>query len=241
VNTPVKSELLKNDPDEVDIPGPRIRPRDAATLILVKRDGGEPQVLMGMRAAGMAFMPNRYVFPGGRVDPGDQRIVPASDLKPHVLQKLTLGTTASRARGLALAAIRETFEETGNLVGEHSEKTPRTRSAAWRQFFAHGIVPRLDGLDYIARAITPPQRPRRFDARFLMADASVITHTLDATENEELLQSRWLTFSEARALDIPAITRTILEEVEARTRAPNAPRPIPFFRFSRNRPSLTHL
>ena len=237
----VKSTLLANDPDERDVPGPRIRPRDAATLILVKHDGGEPKVLMGMRAAGMAFMPNRFVFPGGRIDPGDQRIVPASDLKPLVLQKLAIGITASRARGLALAAIRETFEETGNLVGEHRDQTPRTRSPAWQRFFAHGIVPRLDALHYIARAITPPQRPRRFDARFFLARADAIAHTLEAAENEELLQSQWLTLAQARALDIPAITRRILEEVEVRVREPDADRAIPFFRFTRNRPQLTFL
>lgn len=236
----MKSELLANDPDEVNVPGKRLRPRDAATLILVKRED-EPRVLMGKRHGSMAFMPNRYVFPGGRVDPGDQRIVPARDLQSSVLEKLTLGTTPSRARGLALAAIRETFEETGHLVGERSTTRPRTRNASWRRFFSHGVVPRLDGLTYIARAITPPQRPRRFDARFFMADASVIAHTLEAGESDELLQSRWLTLAEARALDLPAITRRILEEVEARIAKPHANQAIPFFRFTRNTPQLTYI
>jgi 8-oxo-dGTP pyrophosphatase MutT (NUDIX family) len=199
------------------------------------------RVLMGKRHGSMAFMPNRYVFPGGRIDPGDQRITPAGDLKPSVLEKLALGATPSRARGLALAAIRETFEETGHLVGERNTHAPRSRNASWRRFFAHGVVPRLDGLSYIARAVTPPQRPRRFDARFFMADASVIAHTLDAGENDELLQSQWLTLAEARALDLPAITRRILEEVELRIAKPDADHPIPFFRFTRNTPHLTWL
>ena len=100
---------------------------------------------------------------------------------------------------------------------------PRTRSPAWVKFFAHGIVPRLDTLDMIARAITPPNRTRRFDARFFMADAGAIAHTLDAAGHEELLTPSWLTLTEARALDLPTITRRILEEVEARLA--DGPRP----------------
>ncbi|HWA90757.1 MAG TPA: NUDIX hydrolase [Rhizomicrobium sp.] len=216
-----------NDPQDVIVPGV-LKPKDAATLILVKREG-EPRVLMGCRGAGMAFMANKYVFPGGRMDPGDQRIAVAHDLRPDVLARAATGTTTTRARGLALAAVRETFEETGILVGEHG-LPPRTRSPAWAKFFAHGVVPRLDTLEMIARAITPPNRTRRFDARFFMADAAAIAHTLDAAHHQdEFLTPSWLTFAEARALDLPAITRRVLDEVELRL--DGKPRPAPFFRF----------
>ncbi|HWA29988.1 MAG TPA: hypothetical protein VG867_02765 [Rhizomicrobium sp.] len=217
------------DKDEVVVRN-RLRPKDAATLVLVRRDRDGPRVLMGQRHGNMAFMANKYVFPGGRVDPGDQRIALGGDLKPHVAEKLTKGTNASRARGFALAAIRETFEEAGILVGERAANMPRTRAPAWKKFFAHGIAPRLDTLEFIARAITPPNRTRRFDARFFMADAETIAHTLDARENEELLTPRWLTLAEARALDLPSITRVVLDEVEARI-GDGADRPVPFFRF----------
>ncbi|MBV9329918.1 MAG: NUDIX hydrolase, partial [Alphaproteobacteria bacterium] len=184
----------------------------------------------------------KYVFPGGRLDPGDQRIRLASDLKPWVLDKLSVGITPSRARGLGLAAIRETFEETGILLGEHGVKVPRTRGEAWRKFFAHGIVPRLDVLDLVGRAITPPNRTRRFDARFFMAEADAIAHTLGTVENEELLEPCWLTFEEARGLDLMSVTRRMLDEVEARVIDGYDPhRPIPFFRFARGRPGLEYL
>lgn len=225
------------DPDGEIVPG-ALRPKDAATLILVKREG-EPRVLMGQRHAGLAFMAGKFVFPGGRVDPCDQRVAVASDLRPDILAKVSVGITPSRARGLALAAIRETFEETGVLVGARSDNPPRSRAPAWARFFAHGIVPRLDALDFIARAITPPNRPRRFDARFFMADASAIAHVLDDAANEELLKPCWLTLAEARALDLPAITRRVLEEVESRLAS--GPRPVPFFRFSRGKSSLDYL
>jgi 8-oxo-dGTP pyrophosphatase MutT (NUDIX family) len=217
-----------------------LRPKDAATLVLVKRDGGTSRVLMGQRHGNMAFMANKYVFPGGRMDPGDMRIPVASELRPEVSARAAHGVSAARARGLALAAIRETFEETGILLGEKADRVPRTRAPAWKQFFAHKVMPRLDTLEMIARAITPPNRTRRFDARFFMADASLIAHQLDGAETEELLTPAWLTIDEARALDLPSITRTVLDEVEARVNGDTA-RPAPFYRFTRGKPQLIHI
>lgn len=217
-----------------------LRPRDAATLILVRKDKDGPRVLMGKRHGTMAFMANKFVFPGGRLDPGDARIAAGGDLRPEVSAKVAFGITAKKARGLALAAIRETFEEAGVLVGERSSKIPRTRAEAWRKYFAHGIVPRLERLDFIARAITPPKRTRRFDARFFMADAEEIAHQLDAAANEELLTPCWVTLAEARALDLPTITRTVLDEVEARISGDLA-RPVPFFQFLRGKASVQYL
>jgi 8-oxo-dGTP pyrophosphatase MutT (NUDIX family) len=228
------------DADEKIVSGPALKPKDAATLIIVRRDRDGPRVLMGQRHSGMAFQPNKFVFPGGRIDPGDQRIKVGGDLRPEVLAKVAVGTTRSRARGLALAAIRETFEETGVLLGERSTSAPRTRADAWRRFFAHGVVPRLDTFDLVARAVTPPGRTRRFDARFFMVDGSAIAHTLDAAHTEELLKPAWLTLAEARALDLVSITRRVLEEVEARI-GDGAGRPVPYFRFTRGKANMSYL
>jgi 8-oxo-dGTP pyrophosphatase MutT (NUDIX family) len=226
------------DSDNEPVVKGAMRPRDAATLILVRREA-EPRVLMGKRHGGMAFMANKFVFPGGRLDPADARIAAGGDLRPEVSAKAAFGITPQKARGLALAAIRETFEETGILIGERPDKIPRTRAAAWAKFFGHGIVPRLDRLDFIARAVTPPNRTRRFDARFFMADAETIAHQLDAAANEELLTPCWVTLAEARALDLPSITRRVLDEVEARFES--GLRPVPFFRFSRNKATIDWL
>jgi len=203
------------DSDNEQIVGGALRPKDAATLVIVKRDGGVPRVLMGQRHGNMAFMANKYVFPGGRIDPGDMRLSVTSQLRPHVAARAGHGSTPARARGLALAAIRETFEETGILIGERADHLPRTRAPAWKKFFEHKVLPRLDTLEIIARAVTPPNRTRRFDARFFMVDASAIVHELEELDNEELLTPAWLTLDEARALDLPSITRTVLDEVEA--------------------------
>src|SRR6187402_760681 len=93
--------------------GKPMRPRDAATLILLDRTGETVRVLMGRRHKRHAFMPGKFVFPGGRTDPADSRVIVASGLHPHEEAKLTAGagrTSLARARAIALSAIRETYE-----------------------------------------------------------------------------------------------------------------------------------
>jgi 8-oxo-dGTP pyrophosphatase MutT (NUDIX family) len=217
--------------DPADANGPVLRPKDAAALVLVRRRGNEARVLMGERSARHAFLPGRFVFPGGRLDVADQRLAVETDLRPEVRVKVATGTTTSRAKGLALTAVRETFEETGFLVGRKNQADVRTRSDIWRRFFSHGVSPRLEALDFVARAITPPGRPRRFDARFFMADASEIAVELDQSNaSGELLKPVWLTLAEARAADVLPITRCVLDEVEARLNGERDPSgPVPFF------------
>lgn len=220
----------------------RVVPRDAAALVLCRRDLGEPQILLGRRAGGLKFMPNLYVFPGGRVDVADARAAHVTDLRPEVLAKLTRGATPARARALALAAVRETFEEAGLLVGQPSTRRLRSKSESWSKFLANGVVPALHGLDYIARAITPPGNPRRFDTRFFLADATY-AHAPDALLGSgELLDLRWVALSNVRELPLPEATLMVIAEVEKRVAAPDPSRvPIPFARFTRGGMKLVHL
>jgi 8-oxo-dGTP pyrophosphatase MutT (NUDIX family) len=196
-----------------------LRPKDAATLILVQCDGSSPRVLMGKRHEAHKFMPGKYVFPGGRVDPADTRVQPNTPLAEPVAGKLIAHMrgrpSQARARGLAMAAVRETFEEVGYIVGSKA-RAAATRSPAWQQFHATGHGADLDGLRLLARAITPPGRPRRFDTRFFVADASVIANpdAPVAPETDELLAPHWVTISQARHLDLPWITGQILTRLE---------------------------
>lgn len=213
-------------------PGPA-RPRDAATLILIDRRAGEPFVLMGRRHRRHAFMPGRFVFPGGRTDPADGRIVVASGLHPAEEAKL-VGTgaraSAARAKAIALSAVRETYEEAGLLVGCRGRFS--TRSPHWRGFAAHGVQPALEGLRYIARAITPPGRVRRFDTRFLAARRDAIAVALAAPPSDELEEVVWLPIARAMSLDIPAITRTVLDDLDKRLAedpALSPGGPVPFY------------
>lgn len=203
------------------------RPRNAATLLLVRHDGPAPRVLMGRRSRGHDFMPDKWVFPGGRIHPADYR-VPAADALPDATrQGLESGAPATLARALAMTAIRETFEETGLAVGVPSAARVR---GTWAPFFAAGFAPSLAGLTYLARAITPPMRHKRFDARFLMADAARLP-TLDPVGNGELDELAWFTLPDARGLDLPTVTRTVIDTAEARLSG-SAAAP-PFWRWTR--------
>jgi 8-oxo-dGTP pyrophosphatase MutT (NUDIX family) len=224
---------------EVRSKGRAVKPKDAATLIIVRRDTNVPKILMGKRAAGHKFMPNKFVFPGGKVDTGDSRIRPPKDLHPSVLKRLMKGCSESRARSLALAAIRETFEETGLLLGEPDSTTIKTRSPHWGAFLQHGINPRIDTLNVIARAITPPYRNRRFDTRFFMVEADLIQGDVHAAPvgSGELLALHWVSIKEAEKLELPIITRIILKEVERRIVDGNAPDTEgPFIHFRKGKP-----
>lgn len=195
------------------------RPRDAATLIVVDRSGPKPTILMGRRHEGHVFMPNKFVFPGGRVDPGDSRISTPDRLHPKVERKLLANmkgnATQRRAQALALAAIRETYEETGILIATDEAGPMASRSPSWQPFVERGLAPALSALNFICRAITPPRRPRRYDTRFFCISAEHIAETTRSTDGE-LLDLHWLTFDAAGELDLPPITRVVLQELEER-------------------------
>jgi len=189
----------------------KLKPKDSATLIIV-RDGRE--VLMGQRSSRHVFMANKYVFPGGRVDRADGLVPRPVDLDPHVAEQLERGASAHRARAVAMAAVRETFEEVGLILGKPHDERIATRSPGWKPFFDTGKVPALDKLDYIARAITPPGRPRRFDSRFFMVDAEHLEGRLDG--NGELVDLHWVPIKDAHDLDLPNITRLVIDLVKRR-------------------------
>jgi 8-oxo-dGTP pyrophosphatase MutT (NUDIX family) len=214
-------------PDTASTEKPRaLRPRDAATLILVRRDASKPRVLMGKRHEAHKFMPGKYVFPGGRVDAADCRVAPSRPLDPAVTEKLISQMrgkpSLNRAQGLGMAAVRETFEEVGYVIGAPGA-APASRSPAWSQFHQTGHGADLSGLKLLARAITPPGRPRRFDTRFFVADACVISNPDSpvAPETDELLTPHWVTIDEARQLDLPWITGQILKRLEALLEQPD--------------------
>ena len=216
-----------------------LKPRDAATLIIVERDGSKTRVLMGKRHGGHKFMPGKFVFPGGAVEPSDRQMSVAGLLDPVIEEKLLAETrhkSPDYARGLALAAIRETFEETGLALGVTGFDPPEeTPSEAWARFAATGVYPTLEGLDFLARAITPPGRPRRFDARFFIADASLISHRAEGVihPEAELTELVWTPVEDALKLDIPNITRMVLGDLAELGPEPSRFRPRPFYREQR--------
>lgn len=210
-------------------------PRDAATMMLIDRSGPEPKVLLGRRHQNHKFMPGKFVFPGGRIERADADMAAATELPEVMASKL-----ASRprdglvppARAFPLAAIRETFEETGLLLGVKSSTAPAAPDAAWEGFTTAAVLPDLANVHFIARAITPPRRPKRFDTRFFTVDAQSIAARVEGVvgPDSELVELVWIPIREASHLDMPTITGVVLEELGARVAAGMGhDLPVPFY------------
>ena len=208
--------------------------------MIVVRAGDRPTILMGKRAATHRFMPNKFVFPGGRLDAIDQRLRIRGELSDPVMARLRKATrkdvTDRKLRGLALAAIRETFEETGLVIGRPSSQSVKTAHPVWQHYLGHGVEPPLAHMDFIARAITPPYRTRRFDTRFFLVHDEFIHNDPEQITDAsgELNELHWLTLNDARDLDLPAVTRWAIDLVEERiqlTPREQLRQPAPFMRF----------
>lgn len=207
--------------------------RHAATVLVVRRDGPEgPRVLMGMRGAGAAFMPSKYVFPGGALDAADAEIPLATALNPICARRLAQEAPAGLGPALAAAAVRELWEETGQILGQRAPWP--APPADWAGFAEAGFRPAAAPLTFVFRAITPPGRPRRFDARFFLIDAvDLASDPEDFTRAcDELSHLHWVPMAQARALNLPFITEVVLAEVQALLASPEPiapPQSVPFF------------
>jgi 8-oxo-dGTP pyrophosphatase MutT (NUDIX family) len=161
-------------------------------------------------------MPNMYVFPGGRIDPADAKAPVLRDLAPDVAARL-----GRQARAIGVAAIRETHEETGLVLGREVDGR---------------LQPDLSGLDVLARAITPPDSPIRFHARFLVARAEGATGTLGGSG--ELVELGFRPLDEALRLPLADITEFILRDL-ARDGIGRRPT-VKLYSYRRNRPVIRH-
>jgi 8-oxo-dGTP pyrophosphatase MutT (NUDIX family) len=210
-------------------------PRDAATLILIDRSGKAPRVLMGKRHHSHKFMPGKYVFPGGRLDAADRAMKPIDELGADCARRLgqnVVKWSEGRGRALALASIRETAEETGLLIGR-SDEGVTSKADAWKPFVGKKIRPSLSALTFVARAITPPKRPKRFDTRFFLADRQSIGAEISGivTADTELVSLDWLSFDDALEVELPNITKVVLKDIAERLKTGEIARPAPFYYF----------
>src|SRR3984893_4251159 len=215
---------------------PYRRPVDAATLILLHRTATIPTVLFGKRHDKVVFMPGKFVFPGGRVDKTDNRVPVAAPISKALEENLLKGSpkiAASRARALAIAAIREACEETGLCLGSKSNGAATALQGSWKAFTDAGLLPDPSSLFLIARAITPPGRVRRFDTRFFTADASSITHRVEGVihAEAELVELVWVELGSKPLADLHPMTKNVLNELDRRlaTGPLSHDAPVPFF------------
>lgn len=189
-------------PDDALIVAPTtVRAKHAASLIVLRYENDEPYMLMGMRGAKHRFMPNRLVFPGGRVDRADLTAPFATPLPPATERALRKKTNPALAHALAAAAARELLEETGLSLGN---------------------PPRFDGLHYLARAVTPPGLPIRFNARFLVVEERHVSGELGG--DGELEGLRFYGMTEALGLGLALPTRRVLHRLQSWLAMPEAER-----------------
>ena len=203
------------------------RPRDAATLIVVRPGDRDPLCLMGRRHLDSEFLPGYFVFPGGAVDAADRVAIPASPLDLTHLRAMGVGGNAGTATALGVAAVRETWEETGIMIaapGEVGDAPGRTFDEMRRR----GMAPALGRLVYLGRAITPTSSPIRFHARFFLT--RLRPGRIELGGDGELDGLSWVPLSEVASLPTIEITRYMAEFAgEIVRRAPHVPRERPVF------------
>lgn len=206
--------------------------RNAATVIVLRDRASDPRILMGQRGAKAAFMPNKFVFPGGAVDAGDAHVPLGQDLSAICTARLQEDILVSPAtpNALAAAAIRELWEETGQILGTAGSWP--SAPPDWAEFAKQGHLPNAAPLQFVFRALTPPGRPRRFDARFFLVDAAYLSTDPDdfSAASDELSHLQWVRLRDARSFDMPFITEVVLSEIEARAKDFNPPKSVPFFK-----------
>ncbi len=192
--------------------------------MLLRGSRSDPEVLLGRRRLNARFMPGIYVFPGGSVDRADYRHANSASIRDDVLTKLVRHCPAERARALIWAALRETWEESGLLIGQPGPIEHADLSDLHRAYANSGMTPTTDGLDYIARAITPTRSPIRFNTRFFLIDGANTAGSLRHTS--ELEDIGWRPVSEAMSeLDLMNVTSFALQEAMTLWRENTAPDP----------------
>ncbi|MGR8919704.1 MAG: NUDIX hydrolase [Gammaproteobacteria bacterium] len=196
------------------------RPRDAASLVIHRPARGGHEVLMGRRGSRARFKPGVYVFPGGVLERCDFHARPASSLHPGLTPELAVGGSPRRADALAMAAVREAFEEAGLLFGSAGH-VGNVRHASWRQFRERELAPDLGALDYLGRAITPSHRPLRFHARFFGVPYERFEGELAG--DGELEDLRWVRLDRRADLPMMIVQQLILDTLGERLAGRRAP------------------
>lgn len=207
-----------------------VKPRDAASLLIHRESDGRYEVLMGRRPVKSRFMPNVFVFPGGAVDACDARVKPATRLITDCAQHMAVAGSAARAQTMALAAVRETFEETGVLIGRPGNPG-KVNDATWQALASQGVSADLAVLKYFARATTPADQPIRFHARFFVCDWTSVANYQQAElkQNDELLDLQWVPIDNPESLPLRTITQFMLDELKTWLIEPEAWQGYPSF------------
>ena len=184
--------------------------RDAATVLVVRRDADGASVLMGMRGAGAAFMPSKFVFPGGAVDPEDAQVALARPLGPtcraRLLQEEGLSSDAIAAaalRELAESGILERKRKSGTRVALH----PVSRAVIAVQIVRREIEDRGANYGYalIDKTVDTPPHAVTFAMELAQAEDMLHVRAVHLADGVPYaLEYRWIslrTVPQARDFD----------------------------------------
>jgi 8-oxo-dGTP pyrophosphatase MutT (NUDIX family) len=211
-----------------------VRPVDAAGLVLIREDRTGLSVLMGRRHRRSAFMPDVYVFPGGRIERADARCSGFDEPLQTIAESAPIGASRRRLWPAVRAAVRETHEETGLLFGRPAAAPPgRAARSVWRAFAGAGLAPGFADMRFIARAITPTTMPQRYHTRFFLGDGE-LAHGHIAGDGE-LVDLGWKTEGALADLPIADVTAFVAREAMARWRD-RRPRHVPLYCYVRDEP-----
>ena len=208
--------------------------KNAATIVLIRREGTSDYILMGQRDSKATFMPSKYVFPGGAWEDSDKYVPYARAMDKRQKELLGLQTNFLNSNTLGITAIRELWEETGLRLSSKGKFF--SFPDPWRGFFSDHQGPNLSGLNFFFRAITPPGRTRRFDARFFFCDSSGIYENLDDFNEAsgELTDLQWIEITRAKTLNLPIITTLVIEHLIGLMRTNRISDRIPFYSGERS-------
>ena len=211
--------------------------RNAATVVLLRDRATEPKILLGQRGRQAVFMPNKFVFPGGAVEQSDARVPLAGRPADTCLRRLARRSDPGLVDQLLLCAVREVWEETGIRLARRGAGRVAALPGDWQSFCEGGYLPSAEELVFFYRAITPPGRTRRFDARFFLANLDLAALASDPDDfsraSDELSHLRWIPLASAQQLDLPSVTRLVLATLEKHLPQDGPPASVPF-RFSEN-------
>lgn len=218
-------------------------PLDAATVVLmrdVEEGDSSPEVLLLKRHSREAFAAGAYVFPGGVFEDGDyspEALALSPVLSPEVaVSRVPDVASAEKAQGLWIAALRETFEESGILLAREVDGRLWRASASGAARLARqrealrlgevtfveivrdmGLTLATDLLVYFAHWITPESRPMRFSTRFFLAPVPVGLNALP--DQVEVVEQLWICPEEALErhahgeLEMMTVTTKILQSL----------------------------
>lgn len=207
------------------------RPRLASTIVLYTGSQDKPKILMGQRSPRNDFMPSVYVFPGGRVDRADSYAPYAGDLNPTARHILESAYSPRKARACVLAAIRETWEETGLMVGRSETWTRNINNESWDAFRSANIMPDLSKIEVFGRAVTPPHRHKRYDTWFFVQKFHGNPDQIG--DSGELSNVAWYDWNEIQTLKMQRATTMMLEVLKDHMSKAKPPRDIFYSRMHR--------